>query len=78
MVFGNAFGEVLRSLRKKQKLTQEDLAERCDSDRVVVSNWENGKRVPLITTVFRIAKALELSPSELIKEIEEHLITKEK
>ena len=66
----SAFGKVLRKLREKQNLSQEKLAEYCDLDRTYISLLERGLRQPTITTIFKIAEALKMSPSEVIKQVE--------
>jgi transcriptional regulator with XRE-family HTH domain len=65
-----AFGKVLRKLREKQNLSQEKLAEYCDLDRTYISLLERGLRQPTISTLFKIAEALEMSPSEIIRQVE--------
>lgn len=63
-------GEVLKRLRKSKKLSQEELAFRCNLDRTFISMLERDIKQPTITTIFGIAGALEMKPSELVKEIE--------
>lgn len=70
MEFGKAFGEVLRALRTEKDVTQEELAEKCNYDRVFISNLERGVRLPSLKTVFRIAKALDCNASEIIQAVE--------
>lgn len=67
------FGKVLRELRTEKGLSQEKLAEYCDLDRTYISLLERGHRQPTITTVFKIAKALEIKASELVKVVEKRL-----
>lgn len=40
------FGENLKKLRKKKKLSQDDLAEKVNVSRQSVSKWENGLSFP--------------------------------
>ena len=68
-----AFSEILRELRVKNKLSQEKLAEYCDLDRTYISLLERGQRQPTITTFFKLAQALNISPAEFIKRIEQQL-----
>jgi len=67
------FGKVLRELRTTKGISQEKLAEYCDLDRTYISLLERGLRQPTITTLFKIAKALEIKASELVKVIEKEL-----
>lgn len=64
-------GNTLRELRELANLSQEKLAEYCVLDRTYISLLERGLRQPTISTIFKIADALDISPSEIIKTIEE-------
>lgn len=68
-----AFGQTLRDYRKRAKLSQEALALECDLDRTFISLLERGRRQPTLKTLFRIAKILKISPSELIAAVETRL-----
>lgn len=65
------FAEVLKELRHEQGLSQEELAERCGLHDRYISFMERGLRQPTITTIFKLAKALNISPSDLIKQVEQ-------
>lgn len=69
----SVFGKVLRKLREGKKLSQEKLAEYCDLDRTYISMLERGLRQPTITTLFKIADALDISPSELVRKVEKEI-----
>ena len=43
-------GENIKNIRKKNNITQEELAEKLNVTRQAVSNWENGKTEPDIET----------------------------
>lgn len=47
--------------RKKQKMTQRELAERLNISDKTVSRWETGKQIPDALTIPEIAKALNIS-----------------
>jgi transcriptional regulator with XRE-family HTH domain len=51
-------------------LSQEKLAELSDLDRTYVSLVERGKRIPMLTTLVKIAKGLDISLAELFAEVE--------
>ena len=68
------FGQVLRELRVNKKISQEKLAEFCDLDRTYISLLERGLRQPTLTTLFKIAQALEVQPSEIVRRIEDTII----
>ncbi|GAA3189847.1 MULTISPECIES: helix-turn-helix domain-containing protein [Streptomyces] len=60
-----AFGEVLRRLRSRTGLTQEELAERSGVSARTIRGLETGGRVnPRMTTVQELARALPLRPAE--------------
>ncbi len=60
-------GENLRKLRLKNKLSQGDLAKKLNVDRAYISNIENGRMNPTLSTLEKIAEALGISSSELLK-----------
>lgn len=64
------FGNVLREMRETNKISQEKLAELCDLDRTYISLLERGLRQPTLSTIFKIAKALNTNPSLIIQRIE--------
>lgn len=61
-----AFGKVLRELRERADLSQEELADAADLDRTYVSMLERAVRQPTLETLFRIADALEVAPATLV------------
>ncbi|MEP0789294.1 helix-turn-helix domain-containing protein [Funiculus sociatus GB2-A5] len=64
------FGEQVRQLRKALGLSQEDLAELTDLHRTYIGGIERGERNVALINIVRLAKALNVSPSELLKGIE--------
>jgi transcriptional regulator with XRE-family HTH domain len=59
-------GKNLRRARERLKLTQEEVAERSGVHATEVSRIEASKRDPRVSTVERLAKAVEVSPSDLL------------
>jgi transcriptional regulator with XRE-family HTH domain len=55
----------LRMYRKRAKLTQEKLAELCDSDFRYIGLIETGRRCPSLEFVGKIASALNIAPYKL-------------
>lgn len=68
-----AFGRVIRKLRKQQSLSQEELGFEADLQRIYVSKLELGQQQPSITTIFKLAKGLGFTPTELMEKTEEEL-----
>ncbi|MGQ0834310.1 MAG: helix-turn-helix domain-containing protein [Gammaproteobacteria bacterium] len=68
-----AFGRVLREHRESRRLSQEALALGADVDRTFVSQIERGVRQPTLTTLCKLAQALDVQPSTLIARMERQL-----
>jgi transcriptional regulator with XRE-family HTH domain len=68
-----AFGKVVRSLRKEIGISQEKLGWRCGLDRTYISGIERGKRNPTIQSVWLIAEGLDTPPSVLIAKANERI-----
>lgn len=60
-------GENLRRIRTEKGLTQEDIARSLGVSRGFVSNVENGKTNPTLSTITKIAGAVGVSTGELMK-----------
>ena len=73
----SAFGQILREHRRKNKISQEALALQSGLDRTFMSKLERGIRQPTLMSLFKIANALNISPSQIISEVES-LVTKDK
>jgi transcriptional regulator with XRE-family HTH domain len=67
------FGQVLRTLRKDAGLSQEQLALAANIERNFVSLIERGVNQPTIRVLFKLASALETSPSRMMCLVEEKL-----
>ncbi len=67
------FGQVVRYAREQQGLSQEQLAELADIDRTYVSMIERNKRKPTLEVAERVAVALNIKLSELIKRAEKNV-----
>lgn len=59
--------ERIRTLRRDKGLTQEALCERAGISLDSVNRIEGGSRVPTLDTLERIARALDVSPSDLLR-----------
>jgi transcriptional regulator with XRE-family HTH domain len=65
-------GPVIKNLRKKKQLSQEELAHRCLKDRASISMLERDIKVPTLPTLVLLAYAFDMKPSELLEEIENY------
>jgi transcriptional regulator with XRE-family HTH domain len=61
------FGQVLKNIRKQQKISQEELAFRSNLDRTYISMLERGIHQPTLNSLIAIAAALEMKASELVQ-----------
>lgn len=61
------YGQRLRTLRKKKKLTQAKLAEKIDVSTNFIGMVERGKRNTTIDKAFKIAKALDLTLAQFFE-----------
>ena len=59
------FGKRLRHLRKQQKLTQEQLAEKLDCSVEFVSFMERGINAPSFATLEKLSQVFDLKVFEL-------------
>jgi transcriptional regulator with XRE-family HTH domain len=60
-------GENLKMIRIKKDISQTALAETLGVDKSFVSNIENGKTNPTLSTITNLAQALGVSTNELLK-----------
>lgn len=60
------FGNLLTTLRKKNGISQKEMAERLSVSTSAVSKWEHGKNLPDMTMLGSIAEILQVSCDELL------------
>ena len=58
----------IKDLRKKDEITQKELAEKIFVSRQTISNWENNKSYPSMEFVHSISNLFNVSIDSLIKE----------
>ena len=61
------FGNTIRKVRRENQLTQERVALSCNMSLRFYQDLEAGNKQPTITTLFRLARALDVSPNQLIE-----------
>ena len=66
-------GKVIQRHRESRGLSQEVLSGLADIGRTHLSAIERGTRRPTLETFFRIAEAMQISPSELMVAIEKEM-----
>ena len=66
----NKVGAVIQAVREEKGLSQEVVSGLAGIGRTHLSAIERGIRKPTLETFFKIAEALDMSASELMKRIE--------
>jgi DNA-binding XRE family transcriptional regulator len=66
----DCFGEVLRELRQKKGVTQEDLAFKSGYHSTYISQLERGRKSPSLRAIMSLAGALNTSGSEILTRLE--------
>ncbi len=69
-------GDVIAFFRKKKNISQEVLSGLSDIGRTHLSAIERGERKPTLETLYRISCALNISMSEITREIENRITGK--
>ena len=59
-------GKFIAERRKKQNLTQSQLAEKLDITDRAVSKWENGRAMPDVSLMLKLCGILKISVNELL------------
>jgi transcriptional regulator with XRE-family HTH domain len=59
----------LADLRRKNGMTQEQLADNSGLDRVAIANIETGVRRPTVTTIYRLAKGMNAKVEDFFKDL---------
>ncbi|MBQ9738120.1 MAG: helix-turn-helix transcriptional regulator [Alphaproteobacteria bacterium] len=75
-IFFEQIGVNIRTYRKSKHLTQEQIASKLQMTVTNYSIIERGKIGTTLTTLFKIAKILEVSPTQLILGKDEIFLTK--
>lgn len=68
-----AVGRVIRRIRRRRGLSQEVVSGLAGIARTHLTMIENGSKQANLETVWKIALALDMQPSELIRQVEEEI-----
>lgn len=60
------FGDSLKKLRKSQKLSQEELAEKVQVSRQSVSKWETGEAYPTMNNILELCQIFHCQINDLV------------
>lgn len=78
MQFDNkAVGAAIRKVRQEKNLSQDVLSSFAGIARTHLTMIENGDKQPNFETIWKIAVALNMKPSELVSQIEQLIIEKQ-
>lgn len=61
-------GERIRTKRKQQKITQQELADQLHVSRSAISNWENSRNYPDLNSIVLLSDIFEISLDSLLRE----------
>ena len=61
-----SFSERLKELRKKNSLTQQELADKVGTNRVNITKWETGRTEPTLENIVKLSKILDTTTDELL------------
>ena len=73
MLDPKAVGRVIQKTREEKGLSQEVVSGLADIGRTHLSAIERGERKPTLETLYRLANALDVNMSDIIREIENQL-----
>ena len=73
MVSAAMVGQVIQSYRLRKGMSQEVLSGLAGLDRTHYSKIERGLRSPTLDTLFKIAQALDIPPSDIVRQIEQQI-----
>lgn len=73
MVSAALVGQVIQSYRLRKGMSQEVLSGLAGLDRTHYSKIERGLRSPTLDTLFKIAQALDIPPSDIFRQIEQQI-----
>ena len=59
-------GDNIKIYRKKNQLTQDDIAEACNVTRQAVSKWENGESLPTVDNLYALSRLLHTSVDDIL------------
>ncbi|WP_110956386.1 helix-turn-helix domain-containing protein [Anaerosinus massiliensis] len=67
-----SFGKVLKSLRVRKGISQEEFSFNTGLHRTYISQLERGLKSPSLRTIAKICKELEFTISQFMEEVEKY------
>lgn len=62
----NLFGKNLKTMRLERSLSQMQLAKQIDVSQQCISEWENSKIEPTLSSLWKLADVFDISIDELV------------
>lgn len=69
LLLRQAVGMALVSIRERQRLRQQDVAQQVQTTRGHLSRMERGRGDPSLSMVWRLSAVLKISPVALVREV---------
>ena len=66
LMITEAIGSNIKAFREKYKMSQQDLADKMNIVRPVISNWEHGKTEPSSSQLLKLAKIFDASTDQIL------------
>lgn len=66
LIAKNNFARILKTLRLKKRLTQQDLAQELSISRQAISEWERGLSAPSMLTLAKLSKVFDIELEKLL------------
>ena len=63
-------GETIMEMRRRKGISQDEISKAADIGRTHISAIECGKRKPTMETLYRLARAMDVKMSDILREIE--------
>ncbi len=73
MTVNKTLSKNIRHLRTEKNISQQQLADLMFVSRATIANWENGNRVPDITTLLQLSRVLDADIYDLIGSSEDNV-----
>jgi transcriptional regulator with XRE-family HTH domain len=73
-----ALAAAIKARRLDLKMSQEDLAGRCEMDRPYISLIEVARKQPTLSVLWRVAVGLDWKLSELMRHVEDRYVLEER
>lgn len=72
-IHNNAVGNTIKRIRIEKGLSQEVLSGLADIGRSHLAMIETGRKNANLETIWKISEALEMKPSDFIRQVEEYI-----